>query len=266
MNSDEYDVYNNKNMMQNRQMDSIHNDLNSTEYIPPQQREPIYDIPTNRVQNNYNSFTPEVQNQQIDFENIPRQTDSRFRDTYNYVTESDTWNQRQQEESTANQVQDFDFKSVSPRSSDYINNEPSDKSDSDSSSTYNTQVHTSYQQSNSNKPKSYHSEWPTLSEASKNGESRKNSETDLGAWGQVDITSAWGKPKKWISETETKKPESKPPTNTWNPDDVNQFTWTPIQESKQPLFRRKRNAPTHFEFDDNEGWGTTSNKIHPMGR
>ena len=62
-------VSNNKSLIQNRQMDSIHNGPNYTEYIPPQRRE-SFDIQTNHVQNTYKSFTPEVQNWQIDSEYI----------------------------------------------------------------------------------------------------------------------------------------------------------------------------------------------------
>ncbi|CAI2185900.1 11495_t:CDS:2 [Funneliformis geosporum] len=108
------------------------------------------------------------------------------------------------------------------------------------------------------------SEWPSLSESAKKSDSKKNNEVDLGAWGPMstNFASAWGKPKKWISETETKKPEI-PATPVWNPDEINNRNWKPIQDPKPPLFKKRRNTPLKYDFDDNEGWGAPPTKCIP---
>ncbi|CAG8677305.1 11479_t:CDS:2 [Funneliformis mosseae] len=119
---------------------------------------------------------------------------------------------------------------------------------------------------NTNKTKSsekYSSEWPSLSESAKKSDSKKNTEVDLGAWGPMstNLASAWGKPKKWKSETETKKPET-PATPVWNPLDIYTRVWTPIQDPK-PFFQKRRNTPFKHDFDDNEGWGAPPAKCIP---
>jgi hypothetical protein len=297
--SDEQSINNissNKGSIQNWQNDSTFN--NSKEYIRPQaqnkyesfipelQNGPVSDISIqSQVQNQdtYESFMPVDQNNQNDpvpdtsneyiqpqelnsYEEsfisedqqidsvpdeliLPQRRDSppldQVQDTYDtyksFMAESEASNVSSQRQhgshSYSSQSQVYISQAVNQPKTDLITNKPSG---------------------------AYFTEFPSLSETSKNGDSRKNSEVDLGAWGQMDINiaSAWGKPKKWSPETEPNIPE--PPVNTWNPEDVNQLTWKPIQEPKAPIFfKKKKTAPTNFELDDNEGWGAPPTKYIP---
>ncbi|CAG8575954.1 3033_t:CDS:2 [Ambispora gerdemannii] len=103
--------------------------------------------------------------------------------------------------------------------------------------------------------------WPSLSDASriKDKEVKKGDEIELGAWGQIpNITSVWGTPKKWKSETEQVKVST---ASVWNPDDVHKLKSTPVPEPKAPMyFKRKKVQPLIFDLDDKEGWGAPPEK------
>ncbi|CAB4401648.1 unnamed protein product [Rhizophagus irregularis] len=223
--------------VQNQQNDSKFDAFK--EYIGPQQRE----------QDEYKSYN---HNQQIEHDvSIQRQRSdlqvNRFQDTYDSFTPGgknrqnkfaadfpEEYSQPQRRESQANQVPDPYNKTFSQVVSP-IKNNPSE---------------------------TYLSEFPSLSESSKMSDSRKNSGVDLGAWGQMDVNfaSAWGgKPKKWVSETETNTFEPPATTSTWNPDNED-LTWKPIQEPKPPINKKK---PAKFELDDSDGWGTPPTNTIP---
>ncbi|CAG8650528.1 35225_t:CDS:2 [Gigaspora margarita] len=110
-------------------------------------------------------------------------------------------------------------------------------------------------------------EWPTLGEVSKIKDSKKSVDMDFNFHGQTSInfSSAWGSNKKWISDkSDTAPPNPEPPTPTWDPNEVNNLTWLPIQEAKAPIYFKKKHTPiVNFDLDDCEGWGAPPTKCIP---
>ncbi|KAG9285573.1 hypothetical protein G9A89_006562 [Geosiphon pyriformis] len=99
-------------------------------------------------------------------------------------------------------------------------------------------------------------EWPSLS-----NDSKSQNEIELGGWGP--ISSAWGTPKKWESDTVNSKTETPLPPE-WNPNDVNNLKATIMPEPKSPIyFDKKKTKPLVFSFDDREGWGAPPEKFIP---
>uniref|UniRef100_A0A1D1XPC6 Uncharacterized protein n=1 Tax=Anthurium amnicola TaxID=1678845 RepID=A0A1D1XPC6_9ARAE len=212
----------------------------SKEYIPPQRRD-------NYVQN-----TPEVENRQIDstfdaFKEYisPQAREHQAQDTYK-PSNQDRRQQRDNRFQDKYDSDDFPDEYIQPQRREFQDSYP--------------QVVSPIK---NNLSDTYLSDFPSLSEAAKRSDSRKNSGVDLGAWGQMDlnIASAWGKPKKWSSETETNTNGHPATPPAWNSDDAN-FTWKPIQDPKPPI-NKKKPAPVNFEFDDTEGWGTPPSNTIP---
>ncbi|RIB21582.1 hypothetical protein C2G38_2243844 [Gigaspora rosea] len=105
-------------------------------------------------------------------------------------------------------------------------------------------------------------EWPILGEVSKIKDSKKSVDMDFNQT-SINFLSVWGSNKKWTSDTASPNPE--PPTPPiWDPNEVNNMTWLPIQEAKAPIYFKKKHTPVvNFDLDDCEGWGAPPTKCIP---
>jgi hypothetical protein len=256
--------YDNQNIYNGSNNESL---TQNQEYIPPPQR-------VNHVKDKFN---PEIQNRQIDsnFEVFkeyippPQREHDKYK-SYNHNQQighdvSNEFTQRQQGDLQDNRFQDTydsftpDIKSrqnnfTADFSEEYIQPQRRESQANQVPDPYNKTFSQVVSPIKNNSSETYLSEFPSLSEAAKMSDSRKNSGVDLGAWGQMDvnIASVWGgKPRKWTSESETNTFEPPANTSTWNPDNEN-LTWKPIQEPKPPISKKK---PT-IELDDSDGWGS----------